>query len=184
MVAVGADVGAEPLQLLDVAEAARVEVLGDDADAVGDRQHGDDQRLVVGGDAGIRQRGDVDRSQPLGGRRPRRPSTAAGRSRGPCRGSGAAPSPCARGRALTQHDLAAGDGARGDVGGGLDAVGDRLVGSGSERARLDTVDHADATCRCPRCRAPIVTRKSHRSMISGSRAALSIVVSPRLARPR
>ena len=37
VVAVGADVGAEPLQLLDVAEPARVEVLGDDADAVGDR---------------------------------------------------------------------------------------------------------------------------------------------------
>ena len=36
VVAVGADVGAEPVQLLDVAEAARVEVLGDDADAVGD----------------------------------------------------------------------------------------------------------------------------------------------------
>ena len=36
VVAVGADVGAEPLQLLDVAEPARVQVLGDDADAVGD----------------------------------------------------------------------------------------------------------------------------------------------------
>ena len=36
VVAVGADVGAEADQLLDVAEAARVEVLGDDADAVGD----------------------------------------------------------------------------------------------------------------------------------------------------
>ena len=38
VVAVGADVGAEPLQLLDVAEPPGIEVLGDDADAVGDRQ--------------------------------------------------------------------------------------------------------------------------------------------------
>ena len=36
VVAVRAHVGAEAGQLLDVAEAARVEVLGDDADAVGD----------------------------------------------------------------------------------------------------------------------------------------------------
>ena len=52
---IGADVGTKPLQLLDIAEPARVEVLGDDADAVGHRQHRDDQRLVVGGDARVRQ---------------------------------------------------------------------------------------------------------------------------------
>ena len=57
VVAVGADVGAEALQFLDVPEPTRVEVLGDDAHTVGHREHGDDERLVVGGDTGIRQRG-------------------------------------------------------------------------------------------------------------------------------
>ena len=70
VVVVGADVGAHADELVDVAEPAREDVLGDDADAVGDGQHGDEQRLVVGGDARVRQRGDVDRPQPAGRHRP------------------------------------------------------------------------------------------------------------------
>ena len=62
-----ADVGAEPLELLHLAEAAGIEVLGDDADTIGNGQHRDDQRLVVGGDAGVWQRGNIDRAQALFG---------------------------------------------------------------------------------------------------------------------
>ena len=64
MVALGADVGPHPAQLLDVAEAAEEEVLGHDAHALGHGQQGDEQRLVVGGEARVGQGGHVGAVQP------------------------------------------------------------------------------------------------------------------------
>ena len=39
-------------------------------DAVGQRQQGDEERLVVGGDAGVGKRGDINRPKPAGALRP------------------------------------------------------------------------------------------------------------------
>ena len=79
---------------------------------------------------------------------------------------------------VEQVELAAGDGAGGDVGGGLDAVGHGLVGRTRGAAPRSTPVTTSVAVPMPSMRAPIFTRKSHRSMISGSRAALSIVVTP------
>ena len=152
VVAVGADLGAEPLQLLDVAETPRVEVLGDDADTVGDRQHRDDQRLVVGGDAGVRQRRHVDRPHPVAG-----PHAQPVRQRLELEAHVAEPRQHhlhVPRLGVEQRQLSPGDGAGGDVGGGLDAVGDRLVVAGVELILARRPRSAGATCRCPRSGRP------------------------------
>ena len=51
VVALGADVGPHPAQLLDVAEPTEEQVLGDDAHPLGHGEQGHQQRLVVGGEA-------------------------------------------------------------------------------------------------------------------------------------
>ena len=117
-------------------------------DAVGDAQHGDDQRLVVGGDAGVRQRGDVDRAQPLGRRRPPGRRSDASIARPMSRKRVSSISMCA-GRAPRDDDLAAGHGDRGEVGGGLDPVGHRacarrVAASRARRRVTVSVDGADA----------------------------------------
>jgi MFS family permease len=71
MVALGADVGAHAHQLVDVAEAAAEEILGDDPDPIGHRQHGDEERFVVGGHPRIRQRRQVDGAEPTVGHHPK-----------------------------------------------------------------------------------------------------------------
>ena len=95
-------------------------------DAVGHGQHGHQQRLVVGGDARVRQRGHVDRPQPAAGDVARSPSGPSVTSH--------PHSPSLRmsmsmwsGRAVVDGDLAAGHADGGEVGGRLDPVGDHGV---------------------------------------------------------
>ena len=139
MVAVGTDVGAEALQFFDVPESTWVQVLGDDADAVGDRQHGDDQRLVVGGDAGVRQGGHVDAVQPAVG--PHRQAVADGCDGETHVGEASEQHLHVFGAGAAQHDLAAADRDRGKVRGCLDAVGNDLVIGRMQFAGFHPVHH-------------------------------------------
>ena len=65
VMAFGADVGAHAPQLVDVAESAGEDVLGDDPDARRRGEHGHQERLVVGGKAGVRQGGHVGGGEAL-----------------------------------------------------------------------------------------------------------------------
>ena len=138
------------------------------------RQHGDDQRLVVGGDAGVRQR---RRRRSSAAARRRRPSAPSARSSSrPMSANRAAASPCARGRASRRSSSPPATATAATYVAAWMRSGTVLVVDGPQRAALDAVDRRASTCRCRRCRAPIATSNSHRSTISGSRAALSIVV--------
>ena len=123
--ALGADVGPHPHQFVDVAEAAGEEVLGDDAHAVGHREHGHQQRLVVRGQAGVRQGRDVDRAQWGSGQGPE--AAAVGRAPHPHLADLLHEHGHVVGHRPLEGDLAAGDAHRGQVRGGLDPIGNHGV---------------------------------------------------------
>ena len=78
VMALGRDVRAQAHELVNVAKAARKEVFGDDRDAIGHAQGRRQDRFVVGRDAGIRQRRDINRRE--GARGPSRQRPARSRS--------------------------------------------------------------------------------------------------------
>ena len=63
VVALGSDVGTHASELLHVAETSGEEILGQDPDPVGHREHGHEQRAVVGGHPRVGQRGHVGRRE-------------------------------------------------------------------------------------------------------------------------
>ena len=133
----GADVRTHAAQLVDVAEAAGEEVLGDDPDAVRDTQHGDEERLVVGRDPRVRQRRDVDALE--------RPSDDAQSPSGrwvistPISPELAEEHRHVVDPGVLDDDLAAGDRGRGQERRGDDPVGDDVMAGGLEL--LDPLDH-------------------------------------------
>ena len=125
---------------------------------------------------GYGQRLHVDRAQPaVGGdlqRRGRPPS-----ARGPCRRSGPAGSACARGGRRGSSARRRRRPPRPGTwrpGCGRARCGGRPAAARRARRRA----RPPSTCRCPVMSAPIATSIWHRSTTSGSRAALSIVVTP------
>ena len=99
-------------------------------DPVGDRQHRDDQRLVVGGDARIRQRGDIDRSGPVVGHHV---NAVVGRIE--TEPHVAEPVEQHRhvvGAGTDDVEFTTGDGAGRQIGGGLDPVGHGAVRDGPQ----------------------------------------------------
>ena len=170
------------MQLLDVAEPARVEVLGDDADTVGDAQHRDDQRLVVGGDARVRQRLHVDRAQP--------PSAAHRQRRGPTPSSSRPMSAnrasrfsmcSARASRIVSSPPVTATAAR-YVAAWMRS-GDGAVVGGPQRAAARRRGRRASTCRCPRCRRPSrrASRRGRRPPARGPRSRSSS--RPRRTRP-
>ena len=138
------------------------------------REQRDGHRHEVGGEAGERQRRDVDRGEPLGRGRP----DAVGRRRH-------AHAHLAELRddhleVLEPHalelDLAARDAARHEQRAGLDAVAHDL--GARTAASSSTPSIRIVVVPAPRMCAPIRLRNAVRSVISGSRAAFSITVSP------
>ncbi len=70
VMALGADVGSHPHQLVDVAEATGKDVLGDDPHPVGGGEQRHEEGLVVSGQARIRQRRHVDGAETARGHSP------------------------------------------------------------------------------------------------------------------
>ena len=63
VVAAGLDAGAEAVELVDHDEPVLEDVLGDDRGPFGEGEQHHGLRLQVGGEPGVRQRGDVDRGE-------------------------------------------------------------------------------------------------------------------------
>ena len=173
VVALGADVRTHPAQLVDVAEAPGEEVLGDDADAVCDAQHRDEERLVVGGDPRVRQGRDVDALEaPVGGRA--EPFGALGDLDAHL--ADLADAACHMvDPGVLDDDLPARHCGRGEERGRDDPVGDHVVGGGFE---LSTPSTTIRDVPAPVMRAPMARRNTARSATSGSRAAFSMTVVP------
>ena len=168
MVSVGAHVRAHAGELVDVAEPAGEEVLGDDADAVGHGEHHGEQRLVVRRHSRIRQRRHVDRLQALRSVHP--DAVERGRDRHAHVRELAEVHLHVVGACVAQQHLAAGDRDRGEERRGFDAVGDRLVLRRPER--LDAFDLDRRRARTLDLRAPIALRRSAKSEIWLARRVL------------
>ena len=176
VVTVGAQVGAEPGQLLGEHEARLEDVLGDHRGAVADRRQRHRERLQVGREPRVGQRHHVERRRAGGPRAPgSRSSTSltvgAGR------------------RQLVQHDVEVVRPGRRARSGRRRRSPPRTPRcrprSGPRRSRarpatqpVDPVHGRASRCETPSIWAPIATSISHRSMISGSRATLSMTVVP------
>ena len=179
VVAVGADVGAHPHQLVDVAEAPGEQVLGHDAHAVGHGQHGGDERLVVGGDARVRQRGHVDRAEAVGRLAARSPPPVSVDRHAHLVELRDEHDLHVLGPGVVDGDLAAGHGrprrGRWRPRPGRPRRGGRCRARSPAGSTPCTMTIGEPT---PSICAPMPIRKRHRSTISGSRAALSSTVVP------
>ena len=123
VVSLGADVGTHAPELVDIAEPAPEEVLGDDADTVGNREHRHQEGLVVRSDPRVRQGGYVDRA-----------AGARGRHQQACRGGRDVDTHGAE--LLDEHVEVLGPTALDD------GLSPRQPDGGQERGRFDTVgDH-------------------------------------------
>ena len=175
VVAVGADVGAEPDQLVDEHEPAVEDVLGDQRRALADRGQADRQRQQVGGESRERQRGGVDRGRAavhayperVAARSSPRPPASITLSSAISRYSGLIP------RTVTSPRVIAAPNAQVPATMRSPTVRCRTGLQLGARPRSTSVD-----VPAPSIRAPIAVSIVQMSTISGSRAALSISVMP------
>ena len=175
VVPLGPDVGTHAPQLLDVAEPAREQVLGQDAHAVGHREHRHQQRRVVGGHARVRQRRHV-------GGDAARPSEVARKPSGPDGRDHAHLADLAQqhlhvlGAGVGDGDVTARHAHRGQERRRHHPVRHHRVCTGAQRRRRPRLRSVTSPRRAPT--APIAQSIDARSATSGSLAAFSITVVP------